>query len=63
MALLAGPIALMVLTDGAPRPTRAALLAAESTTGSRVWSAGALRFKSFSDIKDEPYTTYLRVTA
>ncbi len=64
VALVSGPLVLMAVTDGAPRPTRTALLAAEYTPGSsRVWTAGDLRFKSFLDIQAEPYITYLRVTA
>jgi hypothetical protein len=64
VALLAGPLVLMALTDGSPHPTRAALLAAVRPSGSsRIWSAGSLTLKSFMDIRDEPYSTYLRVTA
>ena len=65
VALVAGPLALMTLfADSPPPSTRRALLAAEpESPGSRSWSAGALTLKSFPDIKDEQYTTYLRVTA
>jgi DUF1680 family protein len=65
VALVSGPLVLMALTDGAAPPSpRAALLAAEpESPGSRIWTAGALKLKSFPDIKDEQYSTYLRVTA
>lgn len=65
VALVSGPLVLMALTDGvAPPSTRAALLAAEpESPGSRIWTAGALKLKSFPDIKDEQYSSYLRVTA
>jgi DUF1680 family protein len=65
VALVSGPLVLMALTDGAAPPSpRAALLAAEpESPGSRIWTAGALKLKSFPDIKDEQYSSYLRVTA
>jgi len=64
VALVAGPLVLMASTDGDPRPTRGALLAADRQSGnSRVWTAGSFTLKPFMDIKDEPYSTYLRVTA
>lgn len=64
VALLAGPLALMALTDGAPpRATRAQLLAAApESLGARVWTADNLKLKSFPDIKNEQYSAYLRVT-
>ena len=65
VALVSGPLALMALTDGsAVRTTRAALLAAtRESAGSHVWNAGDLKLKAFPDIHDEPYSTYVRVTA
>jgi uncharacterized protein len=64
VALVAGPLVLMALRDGAAaRSTRAALLAAEpESPGSRTWTAGALKLRPFLDIQDEPYSSYLRVT-
>jgi len=65
VALVTGPLALMALTDNAKaKTTRSALLSAdrESRT-SREWKAGDLKLKAFLDIKDEPYSTYLRVSS
>ena len=63
VALVSGPLALMALTDGPPAPsTRAALLAAQpESLGSRTWTAGDLKLRSFPDINDERYSAYLRV--
>jgi DUF1680 family protein len=63
VALLAGPLVLMALTDGAAaRPTRAELLAAgPESAGSHTWLAGDLKLRPFLDIQDEGYSTYVRV--
>ncbi len=63
VALVSGPLALMALTDGPAAPsTRAALLAAQpESLGSRTWTAGDLKLRSFPDINDERYSAYLRV--
>ena len=65
VALLAGPLVLMPVGHRSPSPVdRSALLAAEPALHDpHTWNAGALRLKSFLDIKEEPYTTYSRVSS
>ena len=63
VALVSGPLALMALGGASLRLAKAELLAAEPEfPGSRTWRAGDLKLRSFPDINDEPYSTYLRVT-
>jgi hypothetical protein len=65
VALLFGPLVLMALTDSPPAVTRAGLLAAKRT-GQRRWQVetpGApLEMRPFTEIQDEQYSTYLRVS-
>ena len=68
VALLSGPLVLMSLDPKASELRRAALLATKrDTRTARVWKTGsdnaALRLKTFMDIQDERYTTYLRVVS
>jgi hypothetical protein len=65
VALVSGPVVLMALTDGVrAESSRAALLAAEpESPGSRTWTAGDLKLRPFPEIRNEQYSTYLRVTA
>jgi len=63
VALVSGPLALMALRGASLRLARPALLAAEpESPGSRTFIAGDLKLRPFPDIRDEPYSTYLRVT-
>jgi hypothetical protein len=66
VALLVGPIVLFAVTDAEqPAVTRAQLLTAKKmdpglwhvTTGS-----GIMKLLAFTEIQDQPYTTYLRVS-
>jgi len=56
---------LFALTDSQPAVTRAQLLAAKKM-GPGVWhvttSSGIMKLLAFTEIEDQPYTTYLRVT-
>ena len=67
VALVSGPLVLMPLTHQATgQLTRATLLAAKRTVGAeRAWTAGSddriFNLKTFMDIRDEPYTTYVTV--
>jgi DUF1680 family protein len=65
VALLCGPLVLFAITDTQPAVTRANLLAAKRT-GSRSWQVGTagapIKMLPFTDIGDERYSTYLRVT-
>ncbi|MGH7951679.1 MAG: beta-L-arabinofuranosidase domain-containing protein [Limisphaerales bacterium] len=65
VALLFGPLVLFAITDTQPAVTRSDLLAAKRT-GLRNWqvtTAGApIKMLPFTDIGDEQYSTYLRVT-
>ncbi|MGA9451468.1 MAG: hypothetical protein WBW41_09025, partial [Verrucomicrobiia bacterium] len=65
VALLFGPLVLFAITDTQPSLTRADLLAAKRMD-QRSWqatTAGApLKLVPFTDIGDEQYSTYLRVT-
>ena len=64
VALLVGPVVLFAVTDADPRVTRAQLLAAKQN-GTRSWqvetASGTLKMLPFTEIGEEPYTTYLRV--
>jgi uncharacterized protein len=59
VALLRGPLVLFAL-DRNPRVSREQLPAVEPDEEGG-WRAGKLRFKSFVDITDEQFTTYLKV--
>jgi DUF1680 family protein len=65
VALTHGPLVLFAITDSQPQLTRSDLLAARPL-GDRGWqvkTAGTpLKMLPFTDIGDEPYSTYLRVT-
>jgi DUF1680 family protein len=65
VALLFGPLVLFAITDSQPSPTRSELLAAKRMDR-RTWqvntTSGPLKFLPFTDIGDEQYSTYLRVT-
>jgi hypothetical protein len=65
VALMYGPLVLFPLRPAASGVSRKQLLAAKRT-GSRTWqvdsAAGPLPLLPFTDITDEPYTTYFRVT-
>jgi DUF1680 family protein len=64
-ALLCGPLVLFAITNSQPSLTRSDLLAAKKLDR-RTWqagtSAGPLNLLSFTDIGDEQYSTYFRVT-
>ena len=63
VALLAGPVVLLAITDSQPAVTKAQLLAAKRT-GARSWQVdtggGAMKMLPFTEIQDEEYSTYLR---
>jgi len=63
VALLAGPVVLLAITDSQPAVTKAQLLAAKRT-GARSWQVdtggGAMKMLPFTEIQDEQYSTYLR---
>jgi hypothetical protein len=65
VALLLGPIVLFAITDTDPKITRAQLLAAKKS-GPQSWQVetanGLLRMLPFTEVGEEPYSTYLRVT-
>jgi DUF1680 family protein len=65
VALCFGPVVLFAITEGQPSPTRADLLAAKRMDR-RSWqvntAGGLLRMLPFTDIREERYSTYLRVT-
>lgn len=64
VALLCGPLVLFPVTSAPPPITRRQLLAAKHATANS-WqvetSTGALTLLPFTEISDQPYTTYLRV--
>ena len=67
VALLSGPLVLFAVTDKLAKVSRAQLLAAKrEQNNSRSWTVntadGDLVFKPFTEIGDEQYSTYLRVT-
>jgi uncharacterized protein len=65
VAPLFGPLVLFAITDSPPSVTRSELLAAKRVDR-RSWqvgtTAGPLRLLPFTDIGDEQYSAYLRVT-
>lgn len=65
VALLVGPIVLFAITDSDPKVTRAQLLGARNT-GAQSWQVetadGTMKMLPFTDIGDEPYSTYVRVS-
>ena len=65
VALVFGPLVLFAITDARPSLTRADLLAAKRLDR-RSWqvstTSGPLKMLPFTDIADEPYSTYLHVT-
>lgn len=65
VALLAGPLVLFAITDAEPPVTRAQLLAAKKS-GPQTWEVatrnGPLKMLPFTAIKEEQYSTYLRVS-
>jgi DUF1680 family protein len=65
VALLFGPLVLFAITDSQPSVARSDLLAAKRLNR-RTWqvktAGGPMRLLPFTDIGDEQYSTYLRVT-
>jgi DUF1680 family protein len=65
VALLCGPLVLFAITNSQPSLTRSDLLGAKKRDR-RTWqastAAGPLKLLPFTDIGDEQYSTYLRVT-
>jgi uncharacterized protein len=65
VALLCGPLVLFAVTSAAPVVTRAQLVAARRA-GAQRWqvetAGGPLTMLPFTEIGDETYSTYLRVT-
>jgi len=65
VALLHGPLVLFPITNSAPRITRQQLRAAKPA-GSKSWrvetAAGPITLLPFTEITDESYTTYARIS-
>jgi DUF1680 family protein len=65
VALLVGPIVLFAIADGEPKVTRAQLLAAKKTAAQK-WkvetASGPMNMRPFTDIGEEGYSTYMRVS-
>jgi DUF1680 family protein len=65
VAVLTGPLVLFAITDSAPALTRAQLLAVKRS-GQQSWetatAGGAMKMLPFTEIADQAYTTYLRVS-
>ena len=65
VALMYGPLVLFPITSAAPSVTRGQLLATKRA-GAKSWQAqtsgSPIQLLPFTEIIDEPYTTYLRVT-
>jgi len=65
VALVLGPLVLFAITDTQPVLTRAELLAA-SRVDQRSWqvktASAPIKMLPFTEIGDEQYTTYLRIT-
>lgn len=65
VALLSGPLVLFAITDAQPVLTRAQLLAAKKT-GVQTWEVGtgngSMKMLPFTAIKEEQYSTYLRIS-
>ena len=64
MALLVGPVVLFAVTDAEPKVTRAQLLSAKKN-GAQSWRVesvgGTMKMLPFTAIREEQYSTYLRV--
>ena len=67
VALVRGPLVLFAMTESAPRITRQQLLAAQRVAGQNIWQAqtdsSSLQLLPFTAIEQQPYTTYLNVSA
>lgn len=65
VALLEGPLVLFALTDTEPKVSRVQLLVAKKTA-SKNWEVetaeGTMRMLPFTEIREEAYSTYMRVT-
>ena len=63
VALMHGPVALFAVGENPATPARDQLLAAAASSGDWTVQAngGAVTFRSFADIKDEPYRLYQAV--
>jgi uncharacterized protein len=65
VALVVGPVVLFAINDLPPRVTRAQLLAAKKMAPGlwHVYPGGdwVMKMLAFTEIEDQPYTTYLRV--
>jgi hypothetical protein len=61
VALVRGPLVLFAIGDNAPGVGRQELLAAARVPGQKDWKAGDLLLRSFAEIGDESYNTYLHV--
>ena len=66
VALLRGPLVLFAVTDKLPVVTRQQLLSAKQLERESSWqanaSSGRLLLRSFSELRDEHYSTYLAVS-
>jgi len=65
VALVRGPLVLFPVTATPPEITRRQLLAARKVPGQYAWEAetasgSALRLLPFTELQDEPYTTYVK---
>jgi uncharacterized protein len=64
VALVMGPVVLFAAADAEPKVTRAQLLAAKKN-GAESWqvetAGGTMKMLPFTEIGDEPYSTYVRV--
>jgi DUF1680 family protein len=64
VALVVGPLVMFAITDTDPKITRAQLLAAKKS-GPQSWQVeaanGSLKMLPFTEIGEEPYSTYLRM--
>jgi uncharacterized protein len=65
VALLVGPVVLFAITDADPKVARVQLLAGKKT-GAQSWqvetASGPMKMLPFTEIGEEPYSTYARVT-
>ena len=66
VALVVGPVVLFAVTDSEqPAVTRAQLLAVKKMDSGQwhvTTSSGIVKLVAFTEIQDQPYTTYLRVS-
>jgi len=64
VALMLGPLVLFAITDAQPSITRAQLLTAKKT-GAQSWQVetknGVMKMLPWTEIKDQEYTTYVKV--